>query len=111
MTLENEPNELDVLLRIGALLADRLPNPHTDYKLAEADWWGVVTPPTVTNKTESADNLLRRYEGLVAEYRDVFNRIEDRLDDFNRLPYQNVNGDVLALVSDLQAIINGEVAG
>lgn len=106
--------ELGVLLRIEALLADRLPNPHTDYKLAEVDWWDAVTPPTTSSESaddRDRDNLLRYYEGLVAEYRDVVDRIEDRLDDFNRLPYQNVNGDVLALVSDLQAVLNGEVAG
>lgn len=111
MTLENE---LDVLLRIEALLADRLPNPHTDYKLAGADWRDAVTPPTTSSESaddRDRDNLLRYYKGLVAEYCDIVSLVERRLDDFNRLPYQNVNGDVLALVSDLRAIINGESVG
>ena len=108
MTLKNE---LDVLLRIEELLADRLPNPHTEYKLEEVDWWEAVTPPTVVSKTESADDLLSYYRRLVAEYGDVLALIENRLDAFDRLPYKNVNGDVLALVSDLRAVLNGEVAG
>ena len=102
-------NELDVLLRIEDLLADRLPNPHTEYKLAEVECVTIPTP--VTNKTESADNLLSYYKGLVAEYRDVFDQIKYRLDAFNRRPYEDDYWDVVALVSDLRAILNGESVG
>ena len=111
MTLKNE---LDVLLRIEELLADRLPNPHTDYKLAGADGWEAVTPPTTSSESaddRDRDNLLRYYKGLVAEYCDIVSLVERRLDVFNAQSYLIVDEGVRTLVYDLQAILNGEVAG